>query len=203
MQGERTRKSWREIDQVRDGSAHRRQRERDREREATARANAAAKAHRSALEALFAPKAVVDDKPAMPKTVPRLVLPPNPEADPRNAERRQLLGKFLAATGTASISKAANAFLAAGFVFPEDQETHVQMLEHTDEQLVSDSIAKLASILAGELPKRRPIIEQRLRRIEEQADTNGTREAAAALRRMLHGRGTGSVSGSVLSQNAP
>ena len=194
MQGERVKKSWREIDQAREGSAHRRQRERDRERESLARANAAARQHRSALEALFSPKAVVEEQSVQTKTPARIVLPPNPEADPRNAERRLLLGKFLTATGSGSISKAANAFLAAGFVFPEDQETHVQMLEHEDEHVVRDSIVKLSSILAGELPKRRPVIEQRLRRIEEQADGDSIREAASALRRMLHGRGTGTVS---------
>ena len=189
MQREREKKSWREIDQVRDSSAHRRARERDHEREAVVRANMAAKQHRSALEALFSPKIPDEEKPALPKTAARIVLPPNPEADPKNAERRRLLGKFLTAKGSVSISQAANEFLAAGFLFPEDQETHVQMLEHEDEQLVHDSIAKLTSILVGELPKRRPIIEQRLRRIEDQADGDGTRAAAAALRRMLSGRG--------------
>jgi hypothetical protein len=194
MQGERKKKSWREIDQMRDGSVQRRNnRDRDHEREATASANATAKQHRSALEALFSPKVPEEEKPVLPKTVARIVLPPAPDADPKHAERRRLLGKFLTATGSASISKAANAFLAAGFDFPEDQETHVQMLEHVDEERVRESIAKLVSIFAGELPKRRPIIEQRLRRIEDQADDLDTRQAAAALRRMLHGRGTGSA----------
>ena len=199
MQGERQKKSWREIDQARDGSMHRRQRERDREREATARANAAAKQHRSALEALFSPKAAVEETVPLPKAVARIVLPPSPDEDPRNAERRQLLAKFLAATGSVSISKAANALFDAGFSLPDNQETHVQMLEHVDEQRVRDSIAKLVHIFAGELPKRRPVIEQRLRRIEEQADGDEIRLAAAALRRMLHGRGVGTVSSTDIS----
>ncbi|MCL2822362.1 MAG: hypothetical protein FWD57_00035 [Polyangiaceae bacterium] len=193
MERERPKKTWRELDQLRDASAHRRRRDNDHEREALARANAAAKQHRSALEALFSPKPPPSEQKPSAKTAARIVLPPNPDADPRNAERRQLLGKFLTATGSASISHAANAFLAAGFEFPVDQETHVQMLEHSDEHLVLESINKLVSILAGELPKRRPIIEQRLRRIEDQADGENTRLAAAALRRMLHGHGTGSV----------
>ncbi|HPB95017.1 MAG TPA: hypothetical protein PK140_00120 [Polyangiaceae bacterium] len=190
---ERKKKSWREIDQMRDGSAHR-QRERDQERESIARANAATKQYRNALEALFSPKAAEENQPVLPKTAARIVLPPVPEADPNHAERRRLLGKFLAATGPASISKAADMFFAAGFSLPEDQETHVQMLEHLDEKRVRDSIAKLVTIFAGEVPRRRPIVEQRLRRIEEQADEHDTRVAAASLRRMLHGRGTGSPS---------
>ncbi len=195
MQGDRNRKSWREVDRGRDGSDHRRSGgDRGRKREETARANAAAKQYKNALEALFAPKSEADDKPAaMPKTAARIVLPPNPDADPKNAERRRLLAKLLDAAGPASISKAAKAFLSAGFTFPDDQETHVQLLEHVDEERVRESIAKLASIFAGELPKRRPILEQRLRRIEDQADEKETREAAAALRRMLHGQGTGTT----------
>ena len=194
MQGERNKKSWRDIDRGRDGSMHRSSsRERDRRRDETARANAAAKQYRNALEALFSPKTEESKPAALPKTAARIVLPPNPDADPKNAERRKLLAKLLSATGPASISKAADAFLAAGFTFPDDQETHVQLLEHTDEQRVRDAIGKLTSIFAGELPKRRPVIEQRLRRIEDQADEQETRDAAVALRRMLRGRGTGST----------
>jgi len=196
MQGERNKKSWREIDRGRDGSAHRRSgRASEQRRDETARANAEAKQHRSALEALFSPKVVVEDKPAaLPKNAARIVLPPIPDADPKHAERRKLLAKLLTAKGPASISKAADAFMAAGFIFPDDQETHVQLLEHVDEERVREAIAKLTTIFAGELPKRRPVIEQRLRRIEDQADEADTRDMAAALRRMLHGRGVGPTS---------
>lgn len=194
MQGEQTnKKSWREIDKARDGSAHRRINDRDREREAIARSNAAARQHRNALEALFAPKAAAEDKP-VPRTKAhpaRVVLPPPPNTDPRNAERRQLLGKFLSATGSRSISRAADDFLAAGFSFPDDQESHVQLLEHENEQIVNASITKLVSILAGEVPKRRAIIEQRLRRIEAQFEDTSVCQAARDLLRMIYGRGTG------------
>ena len=122
------------------------------------------------------------------------MLPPNPNADPKNAERRRLLDKLLTATGPASISRAADAFLVAGFSFPVDQETQVQLLEHLDEERVREAISHLVNLLGGELPKRKPVIEQRLRRIEEQAEEEATREGAAGLRRMLHGRGLGGKS---------
>jgi len=197
MQGDRNKKSWRDVDRGRDGSVHRRSggRVSDQRRDETARANAEAKQHRSALEALFSPKVEVEEKPAaLPKNTARIVLPPVPDADPKHAERRKLLGKVLTAKGPASISKAADAFVAAGFIFPDDQETHVQLLEHVDEERVREAISKLTTIFAGELPKRRPVIEQRLRRIEDQADEPDTRDMAAALRRMLHGRGVGPTS---------
>lgn len=192
MQGDR-KKSWREVDRTRDRSAHCQDRSREQRHDETARANAAAKQYRSALEALFTPKPEAEEtKPVpLPKTAARIVLPPNPDADPRNEERRRLLGKVLNASGPASISKAADAFLGAGFTFPIDQDVYVQLLEHVDEARVRDAIIQLTDIFAGELPKRRPIVEQRLRRIEDQADETATRDAAAALRRMLHGRGAG------------
>lgn len=187
MQREREKKSWREIDRGRDRTTHRRD-DSDRRRDETARANTAAKQYRSALEALFSPK-VEDQTPApLPKTAARIVLPPNPDADPKNAERRRLLGKVLTATGPAAITKAADAFMQAGFVFPEDQETYLQLLEHTSEEVVRNAIVKLTDIFAGQLPKRKPVLEQRLRRIEEQADDDATRDAARALRRTLHAR---------------
>ncbi len=194
MQGDR-RKSWRELDRNRDRSSHSRDRDRDRRRDQVAREKTAAKQYRNALEALFSPKSETNKKTvALPKTAARIVLPPNPNEDPRNAERRLLLGKVLSATGPVSISKAADAFTNAGFTFPRDQEVYVQLLEHVDEQRVRDAITQLVDILAGELPKRRPVVEQRLRRIEEQADDPTTRHAAANLRKMLRGKGAGSVS---------
>jgi len=196
MQRDREKKSWREIDRAREGSVHRRDtRDRDRQREQTARENAATKQYRKALEALFSPKKPDEEPAALPKTAARIVLPPNPEADPRNEERRKLLGRVLAASGPASISKAANEFIEAGFDFPEDQEVYLQLLEHTSEDRVRDAIDRLAMILAGQVPKRKPVLEQRLRRIEEHAEEASTRDAAASLRRLVHGRPQASAGG--------
>ena len=49
------------------------------------------------------------------------------------------------------------------------------------------AIEALSGILAGELPKRRAVLESRLRRIEEFAEEPSTREAATRLRRNLGG----------------
>ncbi len=194
MERQRDRKSWRDIDRTRDRSQQRREgSEADRKREETARSNATAKQHRNALEALFTPKKEPspEEEALAAKAAPRIVLAPNPDADPRNAERRKLLARLAAAAGPLAISKAADEFLAAGFVLPDDQEIHLQMLEHTNETIVVDAITALARILAGQLPKRKPVLDQRLRRIEEHAEDCATRDAASALRRLIHGRITG------------
>ncbi len=196
MDRDRPRKSWRDVDRGRDKSVHRREAdEHARRQEESARASATAREHRNALEALFAPKVEEAAPVAMPKTAARIVLAPNPDADPRHAERRRLLARLADAAGPASISRVANDFIAAGFEFPDDQEIYLQLLEHVDEERVRDAIARLTRLLAGELPKRKPVLDQRLRRIEEHAEEPTTRDAASALRRVLQGRPASSAAG--------
>ena len=157
----------------------------------------AAKEHRAALEALFAPRkdpapepvaAEAPRAPAPPKSAGRIVLAPPPQSDPKTAERQRLLSKLLLAEGRPGVSKAANDFLRAGFTFPDEQDVHLQLLEHTSEEHVKNAIDALAVLLVSELPKRRAVLESRLRRIEEFAEEAGTRCAAERLRRQVSGR---------------
>lgn len=166
----------------------------------------AAKQHRAALEALFSPRK--EPEPAEEakgarsrsardtggKTPGRIVLTPPPQSDPKAAERQKLLSKLLLASGRPGISKAANDFLRAGHTFPMEQDVYLQLLEHTDEGRVHDALEALASILTGELPKRRAVLESRLRRIEEFAEETATRDAALRLRRQVSGRPEGAPS---------
>lgn len=159
------------------------------------------KQHRAALEALFAPRKEKDAEPdsgrgarkvareaAGPKSPGRIVLAPPPQSDPQAVERQKLLAKLMCAEGRPKISKAATDFLRAGFTFPEEQDVYLQLLEHTDETHVRSAIDVLSGILVSELPKRRAVLESRLRRIEEFAEDEGTRKAAGRLRRRVNGR---------------
>jgi len=166
----------------------------------TAEDRRSAKQHRAALEALFAPKrepepdeAAKAKNGASAKANGRIVLPPPPQADSRAAERQKLLGRLLVAEGRPSVSKAADAFLTAGFTFPDEQDVYLQLLEHAREEHVRGAIDKLDAILAGEQPKRRAVLESRLRRIEQFAEDEETREAAARLRRRVSGRAAAPV----------
>jgi hypothetical protein len=159
----------------------------------------AVSAHRAALEALFSPKKTEEDAGKVQKALEaatgksqRIVLAPPPQADPRAADRQKLLGKLLAAEGRPAISKAANELFKHGFTLPPEQDVYLQLLEHTNEERVRDAIAALASILLGELPKRRAVLQSRLRRIEEYAEDSATRTAAAELWRQVTGRGVAS-----------
>jgi hypothetical protein len=153
------------------------------------------KHHRAALEALFAPKQGADASSGTngknkPETTPkpnRVVAAPAPRnVEPRELERQKLLGKLLGAEGRPQITKAANEFLGAGFTFPDDQDVHLKLLEHSDEAFVRDALGAL--MLICDLPKRRAVLESRLRRIEEFAEEQTTRDAAAQLRRKVSGR---------------
>ncbi|MDC0739773.1 hypothetical protein [Polyangium mundeleinium] len=156
-----------------------------------------AKEHRAALEALFAPRREPEPegsgkngkngRDSTPKPG-RIVLAPPPQSDPRATERQRLLSKLLAVEGRPHITKAANEFLGAGFTFPDDQDVHLKLLEHSDESRVREALSSLSSLLVGELPKRRAVLESRLRRIEEFAEDESTRDAAAQLRRQVSGR---------------
>ena len=95
---------------------------------------------------------------------------------------------FRSAEGRPAVSKCANEFLRAGFTFPDEQDVHLKLLEHADEGRVAAAIESLSTLLVGEPPKRRAVLESRLRRIEEFAEEEATREAATKLRRQVSGR---------------
>jgi hypothetical protein len=50
---------------------------------------------------------------------------------------------------------------------------------------VREALTRLDHLLAGQLPKRKPVLVQRLKRLEEHAEEDTTRAAAAQLRRKV------------------
>ena len=118
----------------------------------------------------------------------KIIAGPLNHTDPKELERQRLLGRVLAAEGRPSISRAVEEFLAAGFDLPRAQDVCLQLLEHNDEERVSEAIDHLTEILGQEEPQRRAVLESRLRSIEELADEPSTQKAAGQLRRLLHTR---------------
>jgi hypothetical protein len=105
--------------------------------------------------------------------------------DERERERLRLLARLLASEGRVAISRAANDFVAAGFEFPMVQDVQLQLLEHFDEARAGEALTQLREILRTERPIKRPVFEQRLRRIEEFGEDADTRRIAADLRRSV------------------
>jgi hypothetical protein len=75
--------------------------------------------------------------------------------------------------------------LESGFVLPEEQEVYLQLLEHFNEERAREALDVMNRLLSAESPIKRPILDQRLRRLEEYADEDTTRNMAAALRRTI------------------
>lgn len=119
------------------------------------------------------------------RTGAKLVAGPVGPIDPKEAERERLLHRVLAAEGRPSISSAVDDYVQAGFDFPQLQDVWLQMLEHRDEDRVAMAIERLSDILDDETPKRRMVLESRLKRIEEYADEQTTQRAAGRLIRLL------------------
>lgn len=126
------------------------------------------------------------DAPAAPvRRTARIVQLDGKPVGEKELERRRLLQRLLGCEGRSAISQAAEAYLNAGFEFPDDQEVQLQLLEHFNEDRALSAINALQAIVLREAPKKRPVFEQRLRRLEEYADELSTREAAATLRRSI------------------
>jgi hypothetical protein len=126
----------------------------------------------------------LEEKPKAPRAA-RIVSVSVQDPDGRLLERERLLARFLSSEGRGAVTRAADQYLRAGFEFPVEQPVQLQLLEHNDEALVRDAIGALRGILTSEPPLKRPIFEQRLKRLEDSAEEEATRSAASDLRRAL------------------
>lgn len=179
-------KSWRDADRARSSSYH--ATETLARHEQKGHQTSATKEYKAALEALFQKKP--DAVEAMEKLAPSIRMPKVveaavPEGEVVPSRRQDQLRKILAASSTKAISDSIEAFLNAGHTLPDDQEVFLQMLEHRNEERVRDAIGQLERLLMGQLPKRKPVLVQRLKRIEEHAEEAATRDAANQLRRKV------------------
>lgn len=103
---------------------------------------------------------------------------------PDNREQR-LLERLMRSQGRVAISRAADELWEGKFKAPRQQEVQIQLLEHENEHRARDAVFVMAELLQRESPIQRPILDQRLRRLEEFAEDPITRDAARALRRSM------------------
>jgi len=122
--------------------------------------------------------------PVASKRAARIVgAPVTPDAS--ELERRRLLERFLESEGPAAVTRAANAYRKGGFGFPEEQLVQLKLLEHRDESEVCSALGVLTALLDQQAPIQLPVFEQRLKRLEDDAEDVETRTRAAELRRVL------------------
>ncbi len=115
----------------------------------------------------------------------RIVKPVAADADDHERLRLRLLDRVMLSEGRGAISRAVNEYREHGFEFPDEQDVQLQLLEHFDEEHARGALEALTRLLETQDPIKKPILDQRLRRLEEYADEPQTREAAAALRRAI------------------
>ncbi|HWO12564.1 MAG TPA: hypothetical protein VNN80_23870 [Polyangiaceae bacterium] len=103
---------------------------------------------------------------------------------PSNREQ-VLLDRLVSSQGRGAISRAANDLWESKIVVPKRQEIQIQLLEHENEVRARDAVFAMAELLQREAPIKRPVLDQRLRRLETSAEDPITRDAAGALRRSM------------------
>lgn len=103
---------------------------------------------------------------------------------PGNREQ-QLLDRLVRSQGRGAISRAADDLWEGKFIAPKRQEIQIQLLEHENETRARDAVFAMAELLQRESPIKRPVLDQRLRRLETSAEDPITRDAAGALRRSM------------------
>lgn len=126
----------------------------------------------------------VEVPPVVSKRAARIVGAPV-AADETELERRHLLSRLLESEGPAAVTRAANAYRKGGFSFPDEQAVQLKLLEHSDEAEVCAALGVLTALLDQQPPIQLPVFEQRLKRLEEDAEDTETRARAAELRRVL------------------
>src|SRR6185503_8602654 len=131
----------------------------------------------------------------VPRRSARIVQQSSGPSDDAERQRLRLLDRLTASDGRMAITRAAREYRQAGHEFPVEQVVQLQLLEHFDEELALQANVELSRLLKSEPPLKRPVLEQRLRRLEEYAEDGQTRDAAAALRRALRALGEGAGSG--------
>ncbi|MCB9558268.1 MAG: hypothetical protein H6707_19280 [Deltaproteobacteria bacterium] len=167
MSDDRPKRSWREIDQMRDGSRGGGQRERtqlDPRRQGT---------YRAKLDRLFSSGKIGD-----------LVQERIGDAADDDPLRSKLLAAIASAEGRGPISKAVDAYLKE-HPLPRDVDVLVKVLQHRDEDRQLEAIALLEEICAEEAPKRARSLIGQLKLIRDTGDDPELRQRAEALLEQL------------------
>ena len=127
---------------------------------------------------------VADDTVEVRRRAARIVKAAEQTVTTDNREQR-LLERLLRSQGRAAITRAADELWESKFLAPKRQEIQIQLLEHENEHRARDAVFVMAELLQKESPVQRPVLDQRLRRLEEFAEDPITRDAARALRRSM------------------
>ena len=175
---DRPKRSWREIDKMKDGSAHRQPDKKPLPAHKKARAESASKVYKSKLDAFFdgegkAPEHVKEKMAAV-------------ETTSKGGKERAAALKAIKDAGTSGAAdRAVEAYLEK-WELPPDFEILNQVLQCSDESYVEQAMDMLEAMFRDKrVPKRTQVLEQRLRRVKTLIDDEDLEEKATALIRTL------------------
>ena len=134
--------------------------------------------------ALLAASGAPDGTVVVRRRAARIVRLADNVTAPSNREQ-VLIDRLVSSQGRGAISRAANDLWESKIAVPKRQEIQIQLLEHENETRARDAVFAMAELLQREAPIKRPVLDQRLRRLETSAEDPITRDAAGALRRSM------------------
>jgi hypothetical protein len=165
---ERPKKSWREVDRMRDKSAHRK---RDKEREPPpGRRRTGYSRYKSSLDRLF-------DGGAGSEKLKKLVREKIGDGDLGGAERQQAL-RAIRDAGTGKELRKAVAAFREQWEMPGDFEILTRVLELHEDDVLLDALQALDALLDHERPRRTSTMQLHLQRIADETDEDEIRELA-------------------------
>jgi hypothetical protein len=167
---ESRKKSWKEIDQQRDRSAHRREQPGAAGRK---RGGDPSRGHRAALDQLF-------DSGQISELVRQRDEQTGVQADAAGPSRRKLSEQIQQAPDRDAKIAAIDAYLAA-FSLPRDYDTLAHLLDHPDDEIVEQTLERLAEQLAEQKPRRPRTLVAQLRSVAELNEWGRLRKKAQAL----------------------
>lgn len=175
---DRPKRSWRDIDKMKDGSKHRQPDRPKMSGKNQARANSASKVYKSKLDAFF------DGEGKAPEHVKEKMAVIS-DSSKEGKSRAKALGAIKDAGTSSAMDKAVEEYLKK-WELPPDFDILSQVLTCSDEEYLEKALEMIEELLQQKrIPKHITLLEQRLRRVKTLADDPDLAEKATKITRDL------------------
>ena len=174
---DRPRKSWREIDKARDGSAHRKDQRPDASMLTRKSSGRSLKSYRAALDRLFDSGKIAD---LVEKKDPSEGKGKGKDRDDKVESRLKLLLKIRDAGDRDEVTSTTDAYLKQ-FDLMDDMDVLPRLLEHRDPDIQLQAMTRIDELLETNRPKRTRAMVGQLKMIRDFADEQEMTELADKL----------------------
>ena len=174
--GEREKRSWREIDQMRDGSQHRKEPRREGGGQSVRPDSQAYRSYKSQLNKLF------DGGGALPDALKQQL---EEKGVAQDASRKKTMTDAVINGATPKAVVEALEAYRAEYGFPQNEEALAKLLDLTNEAILLEAIKTIAALKADGKLKRGNALKARLKTVEMTVDAPDVQKAARELARSL------------------